>query len=92
MVDAPCHDWSRYDSLIERERVQWIRSLSPQQRYALYEDFFNLVHSAPRKALERERLEQWRWAEKLAMRLRLVDAFRKLDQYRRERAATNNAS
>ena len=90
MVDVPRQDWSLYEAFTGREEAAWIRGLSPQDRFAIYEDLFNVIWTAPRSPGESERLEQWRWDQKLALRLRLVEAFTKLDQFRRERAAANN--
>jgi hypothetical protein len=91
MVDVPQQDWSYYEAVTNREERAWLRGLSPQDRFAIYEDMFNVIWTAPRTPIEIERLERLRWEQKLSVRLRLVEAFTKLDQFRRERAAANNS-
>jgi hypothetical protein len=91
MITAPRQNWAMYEALAREENAQWIRRMSPQERFAIYEDLFNVIWNARRDPQEAERLERWRWEQKLALRLRAVEAFSKLDQIRRERAAANNA-
>jgi hypothetical protein len=79
-----------YESPARKENAEWIRSLSPEERFAIYEGLFDLIWTAQRDPQETERLEHWRWELKVAQRLRAVEAFAKLDQIRRERAAANN--
>jgi hypothetical protein len=92
MAFAPQQDWSAYDELTRAEHAEWIRSLSPQDRFSLYEDMFNLIWQARDKRADLDRLDQWRWEQKLAARMRQVEAFTKLDQLRRERAAASNGA
>ncbi len=66
------------------------RSLTPDERFALYEDLYSIVLEARRLPGDWSRLDTWRWREKVAHRLQLVDAFRKLDQLHRERPASND--
>jgi hypothetical protein len=91
MVTAPQQNWSMYESLSRKENAEWIRSLSPTERFVIYSGLFNAVWAARRDPEEVERLERWRWEQKLAQRMRAVEAFEKLDELRRERSAANNA-
>ena len=91
MAFAPQQDWSVYESLTHAEYGEWLRGLSPQDRFALYSDMFNLIQSSREAGGDWDRLEKWHWEQKLAARMRQVEAFSKLDQWQRERAASNNA-
>jgi hypothetical protein len=91
MLSAPQQDWSMYESRTREENAEWIRGLSPNERFAIYESLFNALWAVPRGAEENERLDRRRWEQKLAQRLRAVDAFSKMDQIRSERAAATNA-
>jgi hypothetical protein len=90
MTTPPQQDWPLFESLVRKENADWIRGLSPEERFAIYEGLFNLIWTAQRDPQEAERLDRWRWEQKVAQRLRAVEAFAKLDQVRRERAAANN--
>jgi hypothetical protein len=87
MLDMPRQDWAFYEALTRKENARWLRSLSLSDRFTLYEDLFNVIWTARRQVGHSDRLDRWSWEQKLATRRRLVDAFTKLDQFRRERAA-----
>jgi hypothetical protein len=89
MPFAPQHDWSTYEALTRAENAIWIRALSPLDRFHLYEDMFNLIWASRQMPGDWDRLDHWRWQQKRAERMRQVEAFTKLDQFRRERAAAN---
>jgi hypothetical protein len=91
MAFAPKHDWSAYEELTRAEHAEWLRGLSLQERFTLYSDMFNLISSTRDNRADHDRLERWHWQQKLAARMRQVEAFTKLDQMRSERAAANNA-
>jgi hypothetical protein len=88
---APQQNWPAYEALTRAEQAEWIRTLSPQDRFAIYEDLFNMIWTTRDAHGDWDRLDRWHWQEKLAVRMRQVEAFNKLDQFRRERAAANNA-
>ena len=91
MITASRQDWSKYETLLRKENEAWFRGMTPQERFAIYEDLFNVIWNGRRDAQDSGRLDQWRWDQKLAQRARMIDAFTKLDQVRRERAAASNA-
>jgi len=91
MVDAPRQNWNAYDARILKSDAEWIRGLSIQDRFAIYEDAFNLIWSSEKAPGDWSRVDRWRWGEKLAHRLRAIDAFTKLDRVQCERATANNA-
>jgi hypothetical protein len=91
MTFAPRQDWSVYESLTHAEHGEWLRRLSPQDRFALYADMFNLIRNSRDPHADWASVDQWHWEQKLAARMRQVEAFTKLDQLRSERAASNNA-
>jgi hypothetical protein len=93
MLDAHQHDWSYYEAKTRDSDAAWNRELSTSERFDIYASLFNTIWNA-RQTLPRdsERLDNQRWQEKLAMRRRMVDAFYKLDEFRRERSASNDLS
>lgn len=82
---APQHDWQAYETVTAKSDAAWLRSLSAEDKFAIYADMFNLIWAA-RQGQGWEQLEKWAWEEKLALRKRMVDAYRKLD----ERIAADN--
>lgn len=91
MMDSPRQDWCAYEASTRQENANWVRNLSPLDRFAIYDDLFNLIWSARGDAGNWSRLEQWNWKQKVAARLKLVSAFTSLDQFRCERAASKNS-
>jgi hypothetical protein len=93
MLDAPQHDWAFYESKTRDSNAAWNRGLSMKERIDLYASLFNTIWNA-RQSLPRdwERLDNQRWQEKLSLRRRMVDAFHKLDEFRRDRSASNDPS
>jgi hypothetical protein len=91
MLDAPQQDWSLYRELTRNESVGWIRDLTPQRRFEIYDDFYKQISKVRRDPSEWVRLENWRWEKKLAQRFHMIEAFKNLDHLRRERAAANDA-
>jgi hypothetical protein len=80
MHDAPKQDWPMLERLSRSTDAAWIRGLTPADRFAIYADLFDLIWQARRDPGEWKRLEDWHWKHKLATRLRMVDAFNKLDR------------
>jgi hypothetical protein len=88
---APQQNWAAYEKLTRADHAAWLRSLTPQDRFALYSDMFNVIRAARDSRIDQDRLDRWLWKQKVAARMRQVEAFTKLDQWRSERAAANNA-
>jgi hypothetical protein len=66
----------------------WLRSLSVAERFDLYADMFRIVRKVERSREIEDRLENWHWDGKVAVRRRQMHAFSKLDELIRERAAS----
>jgi hypothetical protein len=86
---APRQDWTIFRTLARDADAAWMRGLSVAERFDLYADLFGIVWEAQRNQGIAERLEKWNWDRKLASRRRLADAYSKLDELRRERAASH---
>jgi hypothetical protein len=92
MATAAQPDWSYYKTREGECDATWLRSLSVGERFALYEDMFNILWAARAEMSGNwARLEQRQWAEKIDRRQRLVEAFLKRDQVLSERAAAHHA-
>lgn len=66
--------------------------MTPEEKFAIYADMFNIYWAARQNVSgDWERLDEHRWQEKLAIRQRMVEAFTKLDEWRRERAAPEDS-
>jgi hypothetical protein len=89
MVDAPRQDWDKYKALTRQDEVRWLQQLGIDERFAIYDDAFNIIWGFRRDADEWTRLEQSHWEQKSALRMRLVRAYNLLDQSLRESAAAN---
>jgi hypothetical protein len=92
MPIAPQQDWQLYEDATRESDAQWSRQLTPDERFAIYRDFFNVTHIAKRRRQNGDRIDRWSWGEKLALRRRMVEAFSKLDEIQRERSAAKDAS
>jgi hypothetical protein len=92
MATAAQQDWSYYKTRERESDAAWLRSLSIGERFELYEDMYGVLWAA-RSGMPGNwaRLEQRQWAEKVAVRQRMVEAFSKRDQLQRERAAAHHA-
>ncbi|HEY4232569.1 MAG TPA: hypothetical protein VGM76_04030 [Lacipirellulaceae bacterium] len=91
MLDAPQQNWAEFTSATRDENDASIRRLTAADRFSIYADLFNVIWVARGELGNWERLDRWRWEQKLDERRRLVAAFNKLDQLRRERTAANDA-
>ena len=87
MLGAPQHDWAYYESRCRSSDEAWLRSLTPQEKFDLYADMFNVLWIARSQEGDWQRLDDWAWREKLAIRKRQLDAFARQDERRRERTA-----
>jgi len=85
MSFAPQQNWDLYRSLTDKHQREFLRNLTVDQRFQLYQDMYRVV-CVGRDDDEWRRLEQRRWEEKLASRLRMVEAFAAMDRYNREQA------
>lgn len=79
MSIAPQHDWRLYDSMASESEAAWLRGLTPADRYTIYADLFQLVWESRQREGDWERLDRWNWQTKLAMRQRMLTAYRGRD-------------
>jgi hypothetical protein len=92
MLDAPQHDWSFYEAKTRDSDAAWIRGLSTKERFDLYASLFNTLWNARQNLPgDWERLDNQRWQEKLELRRKMVEALRKLDEYRERRVMINQS-
>ena len=68
MLDAPRQNWELYRAMTAPYDRAYTRSLTVAEKFAIYEELFQFVHSQPRTPEELERLEASRWQQKLALR------------------------
>lgn len=91
MAIAPQQDWSYYEAKSREATAKWLRSISWDERLAIYEDMFNVFWDARREMPgDWERLNHWQWNEKVAVRRRMVETYRKRDERLRGRTVANN--
>jgi len=43
MATVPQQNWTIDEQLTKRENAEWVRALSPQQRFAIYADLFDVI-------------------------------------------------
>jgi hypothetical protein len=83
MSIAPKQVWAYVEAQSRASEAIRLRSMTPPERFAVYADMYNTLWTARKNIFgDWEQLDQWRWQEKLALRIRMVDAFAKLDQWR----------
>jgi hypothetical protein len=82
MIDAPRQDWAAYEAAVRPHELERLRRMTPADKFALYEDMFELFTAGRIGTKEWKRLEELRWQEKLRIRNRMVEAFRKWDEIR----------
>lgn len=75
MLDALRQDWAAYAALTAAHDREFARSLTVGDRFARYEDLFDLVNQHQRSPDEQSRLDLSRWQQKLSLRLRQLRAF-----------------
>lgn len=75
MLDAPRQDWNAYQLLVGEQDRRLARNLTFADRFARYEDLFELVCQHPRPVDQQARLEKRRWQEKLSIRKRQLAAY-----------------
>jgi hypothetical protein len=86
MTDAPRQNWATYADRANATEEAWLRGLTVTQRFEMYADLFSILIESRDDRRDEERLENWRGNRKSAARLREVQAFTKLHDFRRERA------
>ena len=91
MAFAPSQDWSTFLALTRGSDAEFARASTVDERMAIYENLFEIVQSARQRPGNWDELDNWRWNDKLATRQKLVAAFAKLDQFRRERTPADGA-
>ena len=84
MSFAPQQDWDYVEARSQPSELCRLREMTPSEKFAVYADLYNMLRNAKQQVSgDWELLEQLRWEEKLALRSRMVDAFRKLDELQR---------
>lgn len=68
MLDAPRQDWKLYEAFVAKHDRQLACSLSMVERFARYEDLYQLVCGRNRSNDQQARLDASRWKQKLAIR------------------------
>lgn len=91
MITAPQQDWALFEKLTRESDIEWARRMTPDERFRIYADFFNCIHTARSASKPSTSFEQWDWQRKLTNRLRMVEAFKKRDQVLNERSGSTNA-
>ena len=79
MPYAPQQNWSLYEASTQASDIAWLRALTSQERFSLYENLFDTIWAAKQNLGNWEQLDAWNWRQKVVLRLRMVDAYRKLD-------------
>ncbi len=79
MLEAPKQDWALYERRSRDARREWLRGLTPQASFELYEDLVRFGRSLMTDRDEAARREAARWREKLAIRATLRHACLALD-------------
>jgi len=75
MLDAPRQNWTVYKALTAEHDRRLLKNLSMAERFARYQDLFQLVCGQRRSEAEQARLEKSRWQQKLALREKQNRAF-----------------
>jgi len=86
MIENSPETWQWYEERCREDRIRWLRGLTPEESFALYEELYRMGAGQQDGSPGWRRLEQRHWEEKLASRLKLVRAFQALDRSRSERA------
>lgn len=81
MLTPPRQNWKMFAEMSRVSDATWLRSLSPDERYAIYRGLFNAVLTASH-ADGRARVEEWAWPNKLERLRKQRDAFLRLDRHR----------
>jgi hypothetical protein len=82
MLEAPKQDWKLYAAKWHEDHVEWLRRLTPAAALSLLESMRRFANAHSAVSSTRERMEAARWEEKLAIRRKLLAAFKALDERR----------
>ncbi len=81
---APQQNWKLYEERVHPAHTEWLRGLSVAESLNLYAELHEEARRRPIPPEERRALDARHSAEKLEVRLRMLDAFRALDRLRVE--------
>ncbi len=88
---APQRDWEQFESLKREQLREKMTAYTPVQRLDEYADIFEtVVELRSRTGIDYRTGHLWE--EKLAIRDRLVENYRKLEQFRRGHSTEANAT
>jgi hypothetical protein len=85
------YDWQLYEDRCREAEAEWLRSLTTEKSLALYSEMCRLANSQRDDSPGWQGLEEQRWAEKVAIRKKMVSAFQSLDRIRGERRGCQDA-
>jgi hypothetical protein len=80
MIDAPQQDWAAYDAAVRPIELERLRRMTPAERFSVYASLHHLLTEGRMGTKDWEKMEAWRWQNKLRLRERMVRAYRKLDE------------
>lgn len=73
------HDWNFYEQRCQTQHARWLRSLTPEESFVLYQELHRLTRAQADGSPGWQRLQEKRWEEKVAIRHKLHEAFARLD-------------
>ena len=73
-------DWDYLENLRREKHAEWLRNLSPHEAFAIAEELFELAQQQRDDSSGWKHLEANRRKEKTEIRLKMRDAFLKLDK------------
>ena len=77
---APQRNWDLYNKTIAEHECQRGDTQTPEQKFAIYADLFNLIHQATSDHNRNSVWEEQRLEKKLAFRRKMVHACLHLNQ------------
>ena len=77
---APDHDWKFYEESVTPLQRERIASLSEEQRFENYLDYFDTLRDAKLGLGDQAALDRVRWEEKLTLRAKLVQIYNVLEK------------
>lgn len=87
MVDSQPQDWRNYWQIKSNLDAEQLCSLTPDERLRLCEELSSKFRDSLSDE-EWQRFQEWHWEQEVAGRLRMVEAFRKLDEHLRNQGMT----
>ncbi len=79
ILDAPKQNWQLYEKL-RRRYLRPARDLSPSESFQIFQDLWSLTFGRMMSSEIKERIVQIHRQEKLAIRKKMVKAFKRLDE------------